>query len=71
MKKNKKNILNFWNNRARYGENAGSNDFMLKHLEEIEILKKIPKGAEVLDIGCGNASTLIRLPLKKTVNVLA
>lgn len=65
MKKNKKNILNFWNNRARYGENAGSNDFMLKHLEEIEILKKIPKEAEVLDIGCGNASTLIRLATEK------
>lgn len=65
MKKNNKNILNFWNKRAEYGINAGTNDFMLKRLEEENILAKIPKRSKVLDIGCGNSSTLIRLAEEK------
>jgi len=58
-------VLKFWNDRARFGQNAGTNDFMLKILEERVLLEHIPEGSEVLDIGCGNGSTLIRLVKEK------
>jgi ubiquinone/menaquinone biosynthesis C-methylase UbiE len=60
-KNTKQSVLRFWNKRAKFGQNAGTNDFMLKRLEERILLKTITKGSRVLDIGCGNASTLIRL----------
>jgi ubiquinone/menaquinone biosynthesis C-methylase UbiE len=57
----KNRILDFWNQRAKCGDKAGTNDFMLKYLEEKVLLERIPRGAKVLDIGCGNGSTLIHL----------
>jgi ubiquinone/menaquinone biosynthesis C-methylase UbiE len=65
MTTHKKQVQEFWNERAQYGQNAGTNDFMLKHLEEAVLLERIPPGADVLDIGCGNGSTLIRLVKEK------
>lgn len=50
---------NFWNDRAKLGENAGSNDFMLKQVETRYILRNIPRGGRILDLGCGNGATLI------------
>jgi ubiquinone/menaquinone biosynthesis C-methylase UbiE len=61
-------VLEFWNDRAQFGQNAGTNDFMLKHLEEAALLERIPSGAEILDVGCGNGSTLIRLVKEKGCN---
>ena len=61
MATHKEEVLDFWKKRAEQGPNAGTNDFMLKYLEEDALLTRIPQGAEVLDIGCGNGSTLIRL----------
>jgi len=58
-------VLGFWNERAQCGQNAGTNDFMLKYLEEAALLERMPSGAEVLDIGCGNGSTLIHLVKEK------
>lgn len=49
----------FWNDRAMLGDNAGSNDFMLKQIETAYILRNLPRGGRVLDIGCGNGATLI------------
>jgi len=57
-------VHQFWNERAQYGINAGTNDFMLKELEERVLCQQIPQGAHVLDIGCGNGSTLIRLAME-------
>jgi len=65
MATQKQEILEFWKKRAEHGPNAGTNDFMLKYLEEETLLKHIPQGAQVLDIGCGNGSTLIRLAEKR------
>lgn len=65
MTTNNKEVLDFWNKRAQVGQNAGTNDFMLKRLEETALLERIPRDAEVLDIGCGNGSTLIRLVKEK------
>jgi ubiquinone/menaquinone biosynthesis C-methylase UbiE len=57
--------LQFWNTRAAIGRNAGSNDFILKQLEQQQILAQIPENSRVLDIGCGNGETLIRLATEK------
>ena len=65
MSVHRQRVLEFWGNRAQYGQNAGTNDFMLKWLEESALLARIPHGAEVLDVGCGNGSTLIRLAIEK------
>ena len=65
MTTHKEQVLKFWNQRAQYHQNAGTNDFMLKHLEEAVLLERIPRCVEVLDIGCGNASTLIQLIKQK------
>jgi ubiquinone/menaquinone biosynthesis C-methylase UbiE len=55
------NKLQFWNERAGLGTVAGSDDFILKQLEMDAIRARIPQGARVLDAGCGNGDTLLRL----------
>ena len=55
----------FWNKRAQFGVNAGSDDFNVKELEMREILARTPEAARVLDLGCGNGMTLIRLAHEK------
>ncbi len=49
----------FWNERSKLGDIAGSNDFMLKRVETDYILRHLPHNGRVLDIGCGNGDTLI------------
>lgn len=66
----KKQILDFWNSRVEFGENAGTNDIMVKHLEEEILLDRIPFEAEVFDIGCGNGAALIRLAKEKNCSGL-
>lgn len=44
-----------------YGSNAGSDDFVLKEIEQEAILKLIPNGSKIIEFGCGNGNTLIRL----------
>jgi len=57
--------LEFWNNRAVLKEVAGTNDFPLKGLELNLILDRVPERASVLDVGCGNGETLMRLAREK------
>ncbi len=57
--------LEFWNSRARLGEAAGTNDVPLKTLELRTILDRIQPGSSVLDVGCGNGDTLVRLALER------
>jgi ubiquinone/menaquinone biosynthesis C-methylase UbiE len=57
--------LEFWNSRAALGEVAGTFDFPLKNLELKLVLERVPTGASVLDVGCGNGETLLRLALEK------
>jgi ubiquinone/menaquinone biosynthesis C-methylase UbiE len=60
-----KQIQEFWNERARVGVNAGSDDYNVKELELRQILARTPAGARVLDVGTGNGLTLIRLAQDK------
>lgn len=53
--------LQFWNERANLGVLAGTNDFMLTEIEHKFILSMVRPGSRVLDLGCGNGMTLIRL----------
>lgn len=58
---NAPSILAFWDERAALGNRAGTNDFILTGIEQRFLLDTVPKGARVLDIGCGNGASLIRL----------
>ncbi len=54
-------IRDFWNERASLGVTAGTNDFMLTKIEQNFIAGMVPSQSRVLDIGCGNGTSLIRL----------
>lgn len=54
-------LLEFWNQRASLGVTAGTNDFMITEIEQRFIADLVPPGSRVLDIGCGNANSLIKL----------
>lgn len=58
----------FWDDRAKLGKISGSNDFMLKRIETDFILRFLPRGARVLDAGCGNGETLIEACEKIAIN---
>ena len=54
-------ILNFWNERARLGEQAGTNDIVMKELEMRCLASHVKDGLSVLEIGCGNGLTALDL----------
>ena len=43
------------------GVTAGTNDFMLTKIEQNFIAGMVPSQSRVLDIGCGNGTSLIKL----------
>jgi ubiquinone/menaquinone biosynthesis C-methylase UbiE len=57
----KDKILEFWESRAKLGETAGTNDFILSRIERAFLCEMIPNAARVLDVGCGNGASLIQL----------
>ncbi|GMQ82801.1 MAG: hypothetical protein BMS9Abin05_2263 [Rhodothermia bacterium] len=54
-------ILAFWDGRAQLGSIGGTNDFVLTMIEHDFLLATVPRGSRVLDIGCGNGASLVRL----------
>jgi ubiquinone/menaquinone biosynthesis C-methylase UbiE len=58
-------IKEFWNERVKLGKIAGSNDFLLKNLEQVLILNTIKENSRILEIGCGDGDTLIKLAKEK------
>lgn len=62
-------ILNFWNERARLGEQAGTNDMVMKELEMRCLASHVRDGLSVLEIGCGNGLTAIDLARRYTVAI--
>jgi SAM-dependent methyltransferase len=61
------NILRFWNERSTLGQLAGTNDFVLTEIEQRFLVDFVPTGACVLDIGCGNGGSLIRMAKEKGI----
>ncbi len=59
------NKKDFWNERAKFGELSGTNDFMLEKLEIREIQQRVKENTRVLDVGCGNGSVLMELAKNK------
>ena len=59
--------LEFWNQRALTSEHPGSDDYVAKELEQKFIINNIPVKSRVLDIGCGDGSTIHRLHQEKQV----
>lgn len=60
----------FWNERAKLGFAAGSQDTVLKKLEMRAIASHVRDGMDVLDVGCGNGVTALMLATEKNANVL-
>ncbi len=54
----------FWDDRAKLGELAGSNDFVLADMEHEVIRKLVKKGKKVLEVGAGSGHLLIELAEK-------
>ncbi len=67
-KPSQQSVLDFWDERAALGERAGTNDFVLTDIEQRFLLDFIPAGSYVLDIGCGNGASLIRLARERGVS---
>lgn len=63
--------LEFWNNRANLGFQAGSNDHVLKNIEIDELKKYLSHGQKILEIGCGNGITAIEIIKDFKVDILA
>jgi ubiquinone/menaquinone biosynthesis C-methylase UbiE len=54
--------LEFWSDRALNNpDNAGTDDFMLKKIENDVILDNVESNSRILDLGCGNGETLFLL----------
>jgi cyclopropane fatty-acyl-phospholipid synthase-like methyltransferase len=64
------NIRKFWNSRAEFGHVSGSNDFIIKDIETKEIFNEIRPNSRILEVGCGNGETLIRLAKEKNCSGL-
>lgn len=54
-----RDIKDFWDERAALGVNSGSDDFLIKEIEQKAILSKFEGRKNVLEIGCGNGDTAI------------
>lgn len=58
-------IRKYWDSRSVLGHTSGSNDFILKDLETVVLLEHIAPNSTILDVGCGNGETLIKLATEK------
>jgi len=64
-------VLNFWNDRARLAELAGSRDFVAKELEVSTLIKYIQPGQKILEVGCGNGYTAVEFARRMAVDIYA
>lgn len=64
-------VLDFWNDRARLAELAGSNDFVAKELEVSTLINHIRPGQKILEVGCGNGYTAVEFARRLPVDIYA
>ena len=60
-------VREFWNQRASLGNAAGTDDLIAWELEARAIGQYVRNGMRVLDAGCGNGRTLLRLAKSRVV----
>jgi len=61
QEKNKKSVKEFWEQRGKLGEKAGSQDVLAKNLEVDALAKYLRDDMQVLEVGCGNGITALSL----------
>ena len=64
-----KDAKQFWDDRSKFGQLAGTNDLIAKQIEMKAISSYIQGGTDVLDVGCGNGMTALYLAQNKRVHV--
>lgn len=64
-------IKDFWNERASLGTNSGSDDFLIKELEQKAVMPHFAGKDKVLEIGCGNADTAIMIARNYGCSIVA
>ncbi len=64
MSSQQKKVKKFWNERAKMGVSAGSDDVIAKQIEINAIMEFMKDGLDVLDVGCGNGITAIAITEK-------
>jgi ubiquinone/menaquinone biosynthesis C-methylase UbiE len=57
--------LEFWNSRAQLPAHTGWDDFISKDLEQEFLLNNLPARSHILDIGCGDGETLLKVCKEK------
>jgi len=62
-------IQTFWNNRAVLGLSAGTKDLIAKELEIKAISKYIRSGMNILEAGCGNGVTALKIASTYPVHI--
>lgn len=60
----------YWNSRSNLGPEAGTKDLISKELEYQAISKYISDGMLILDAGCGNGLTTIRLAEQYKIDIV-
>lgn len=61
--------LAHWNERARLGERAGTDDWVAEELERRAIERHVRDGMWILEMGCGTGSLSLRLAEKYAVRI--
>lgn len=64
-----KEHLQFWDDRAKLGDLAGSNDFGIKNFEMDTLQKYIKDDMSILDIGCGSGTSAFYFASKNNIDI--
>jgi ubiquinone/menaquinone biosynthesis C-methylase UbiE len=68
-RKEKDDVLEFWNRQAGLGKWAGTRDLIAKQIEIEAISSYVSDGMEIFDFGCGNGITAFELARRYDVRI--
>lgn len=66
-----KEVQKFWNERSKFKNLAGTNDFVLKEIEIAVLKRHLMNHQRVIEFGCGSGVTAIQLVKTLRVDILA